>query len=172
MSTSTTKPTTWPSKIDAPQAALEFYALLAKIANTQAFETCHVFDGPVSGKVPVIRWQGKTTALPRVIAGFLALPHGRKLCNTKGCCNPLHYLAAPAPSPDAPDATLVSTHVPIEQVRHPDQSDYNEMVEYAMDRAHLKNPTFEQLRELLPMLDIDDARLLAAIGELDKAVAK
>ena len=86
------RPQTWPTKITAPPLAIELYKLIGRLQKSDAFDTCHVYHGAVLHGEPMIKYEGKSTGLPFVIASYIGLPNGPRKCDTPGCCNPFHYL--------------------------------------------------------------------------------
>lgn len=159
---------TWPYHIDAPQPALEFYKALAKVANTEAFKFCHVFTGATSEKwsVPLVRYHGKLSSLPMIIDSFMGLCYGAKICKTKNCINPFHYvqvanvdmmeLSASGNSP------VVNAMVPDSDnptaLPFQDGEGFIDLLDYYIEEVGIA-PTYDALRNVIPMEDLSDSDL-------------
>lgn len=161
------RPLTWPEQISAPEKALEFYRLLASLADDDAFDICHVFNGARNGNAPIIKWQGRTKSIASIAGAYLSLDTHRKKCTTAGCCNPLHYIRS---SPDV----FVSKEKDKEfvpQTTAPTGEQFAEIVEYEIDRLDLryKKPyQFADFRPRINALDLDDPQLTMALEWLNK----
>lgn len=145
------RPPTWPSKISAPAAALTFYKSLLALQKSDAFATCHIYEGALNNGVPVISWDSRTTGLPHVVGSFLGLNTGRKVCSTEGCMNPFHYLVEKVEK-------LVAPELPNEHLAANGLEEFLDLIMYHIDTTGLRreDQTFEKLRQLIPAEDMQD----------------
>ena len=161
------RPLSWHEQISAPEKALEFYRLLASLADDDAFDICHVFNGARNGNAPIIKWQGRTKSIASIAGAYLSLDTHRKKCTTAGCCNPLHYTRS---SPDVfVSAEKNKEFVP--ETLAPTGAEYAEIVEYFADKDEwklIKPYKFESVRPLIDPLDLTDAALQMALEYLNK----
>lgn len=161
------RPLTWPEQISAPEKALEFYRLLATLADDDAFDICHVFNGARNGNAPIIKWQGRTKSLASIAGAYLSLDTHRKKCTTDMCCNPLHYERGHSD-------TFVSAEKDKEFVPEtiaPTGAEYAEIVEYEIDRQDLRHKRpykIEDFRPDINVLDLTDPQLQMALEYLNK----
>lgn len=161
------RPLTWPEQISAPEKALEFYRLLATLADDDAFDICHVFNGARNGNAPIIKWQGRTKSIASIAGAYLSLDTHRKKCTTAGCCNPLHYERANS-------NVFVSSEKDKEfvpEMTAATGAEYAEIVEYEIDRQdlrHKKPYKIEDFRPDINVLDLTDPQLQMALEYLNK----
>lgn len=156
----TGRPITWPSKVSAPPEALALYRMIAKLQNSEAFKTCHIYNGAKIAGMPVIRFEGKVTSLPFVVASFMGMPYAERLCESDSCINPFHY------TPNIAEMERLISGVE----RKPDAwssapppatnylDDWLELIEYETDRARLRREdwSFEAIRPLIHVDDMTD----------------
>lgn len=160
------RPPTWPERITAPGPAMKVYRAIARSQEKRSFTLCHVYDGASRGELPVIYWEGKITGLARVVGAFMGLEISNKTCKTPGCMNPFHYLKP---------GNLGDTRVPVERVKDKAppihipiaMGEYIELVQWHIDEKEILNPTFDQLRELIPIEDMSNEILQKAINEIN-----
>jgi hypothetical protein len=154
------RPPKWAEKIEAPEEALEFYRIVQKLQTSTAFRECHVYDGATINHVPFISWDSTVTALPKVLLGFLGMPYRHQTCKTHGCANPFHYTDS---DPDSP--TLKGMKRPGKAPLRPDSTAaLVELIEYHIDTADVE-PTFENLRPLIPIEDMSDQLLTVSLAD-------
>jgi hypothetical protein len=156
------RPTTWPDRLAAPKEALELYRVIAKLQGSDAFKECHVYDGSSLRTIPQVKWQGKATSLPKIVAAFFGLAYGAKTCQTRGCMNPFHHTAGFGAAPNhelitQPIADPVQgTSVMVDQV---------ELVEFYMER-HEVEKDFHALRDVISEEDMSDSLLFATLEHM------
>jgi hypothetical protein len=155
------RPPKWAEKIQAPEDAMEFYRLIQKLQTSTAFRECHPFSGATINHVPYISWENSTTALPKVLLGFLGIPYRQQICKTHGCANPFHYVDVGLQTP-----TLKGLKGPTSSPHRPDSTEaYIELIEYEVDKAGV-DLNFESVRPLIPVEDISDELLNLAIAKM------
>ena len=159
------RPPKWHKKIKAPPEALEFYELISRLQNSAAFRECHIFEGVNLHHIPYVSWEGKVTALPKVLTLFLGLPYRRKTCATHGCCNPLHFIDV------VQGETLSGLSNPEERKTLPvSLDDYIETIDYYMEENAISGPPdFKVLRRIIPKEDIPDEILALSIEKMNNA---
>lgn len=158
----------WPDKIDAPAEALKMYRCMARLQHSKEFQKCHVFKGASSSRgVPLVSWENRTTQLPKVVCSFMGLEYRKKTCNTPGCMNPFHYLSSGKTEDSAFQVERVHEPAPPLVV---DMGGYVETIGYYIEKdgVGIDNPTFEQLRALIPAEDMADEILRNALVEYQK----
>lgn len=157
------RPQVWQTKISAPPLALEFYALIAKLQKSEAFATCHIYDGARVDGVPIVKWQGTATKLPYVVASYMGLSSDLQQCGTPGCCNPFHYLP-----PQHDSALLVQGKEAVSDRVSSDVAEWADLVEYELDKRakRIATTSFEDLRGWIDPLDLNDSQLTSAINHL------
>jgi hypothetical protein len=153
------RPVNWPNQINAPEEALELYRLIAKLQRSEAFQHCHTFRGTVIGEVPHVSWEGKVTNLPKIVVSFLGLQYKKKQCLTHGCLNPFHYI-------NWNENPTGGELKEIIEVPKPNLDSYKELINYYIEENDLTNPTFDQLRKLIPTEDAPDDLLQQAFLEM------
>lgn len=160
------RPQIWPTQIQAPQSALDLYAAIANLHNSDAFDVCHIWSGSLNGSQPIVKWQKKNKGVVQVLAGYMGLPTSKNTCGNKSCVNPFHYLPYAAPDaqfnvPSAPTDTFITTITASIE-------DYIELVEDVINKYTIRKDeiTFDHLRRLIPQDDITDAYLQEAINHL------
>ena len=156
------RPTTWPTQIQAPTLALEFYELLARISPSDAFDGCHIYTGPSrSHKVPIISFKGKLKPLASVAASALGLPTSQKTCGTKDCVNPFHHL----PAVTTTFVTANTRDTAPQEFKGPNIAELWELIEYTADEnaLPLAKLTFTTLRPLIHPDDMSDFNLKLAL---------
>lgn len=155
------RPSTWASKIAAPPEALEFYRLLAKLQDSTAFSTCHVYSGASTKALPVINWKQTTTGLPFVVASFLGIESDRKLCATSNCMNPFHY----SPNKAKANRLITTEAVTPTQLAPSLLEEWRDLVEFYIDThqvvPELRN--YETMRAIIPEDDLSNDQLRQAI---------
>lgn len=155
---------TWPEKIKAPAEAIKLYRQMAKLQMTKDFQKCHIYEGASTNGVPVVSWDNKVTALPKIICSFMGLPFKKKTCNTPGCMNPFHYVDQVDPTRGKLPQALAPVPVIL-----PSLADYIELVVYHIEEnCPNPNPTFEQLRSIIPAEDITDELLQKVLNEINR----
>lgn len=157
------RPQTWHTKITAPPEALELYALIARLQKSTAFQACHIYHGANLEGVPMVKWDGKSTKLPYIVASYMGLDTSLQQCKTPGCCNPFHYIA-----PSTTGAALVTTRENPAESMSVGLEEWVELVEWELDRnaMRLETVTFEQVRALIPPEDLLDEQVLSALNYL------
>lgn len=159
------RPQIWPTQIAAPREALELYALIASLQDSDAFESCHIWSGAKNGVKPVIKWRSKNKGVVGVLAGYIGTPMSKRLCGTENCVNPFHFLPYAAP-----EGQLLPT--PMQPIREPSHEinldDYIELVQDVIDRQALRKTeiNFKTVRGLMSPEDITDTYLRDALNQM------
>lgn len=160
------RPPSWAFKIEAPFEARMFYEMIMKAQDTpDLFKDCHVFTGSKINGIAVAKWEGKTTALPKIILGFLGMPYRKQKCFTPGCINPFHFtdmteediIKIPRAKPDKIDDIPPTPTLTFEG--------YKETVEYYLSENELPlTSPYADIRALIPTEDISDEILKHVLG--------
>lgn len=149
------RPPVWQTRIKAPPLALELYRLMARLQNSDAFRTCHVYEGSHDhAGIPMFKFGGKVTAMPYVISTFMGVEYGTKTCQTPGCTNPFHY----APPTDRINPALMEFVAPTPAV----DEGWTDLIDYYVEDKGIALE-FKPLREAIPLEDIGDDALRGAI---------